>query len=470
MFAEFSLSNDLTDQFNKLLLAEEVSLEVLMEVLRRISVCVVSSNTIEILSRVIDKVSDTKINLSDFSELYPSQPDFELKVLELFSSRKADQISVLEINGGENSSNPPRLEKKMWTEIAKLKKLEKISITKQKFFLEDLMKMCKGLSSLREIRVLIDSKSQCPTDDPNFAQEFSKIFGMLKEFVYAPIGQTEQKESFMLKLTNFGIEHLPNANKIISEDHFCDMSEGCKKMAQTSQLQHVQLDAMNLEEVALNFDKFHSVRSLEFDWGERKVTDFDYTKSKKKLSSLKGFKSLTHLKFVDLSSIDYLTRILSFVGSSLIDLRLDYTPDNSKIMVVDLKLIQSKCPKLKHLEITETGVDDSEPMASFKSLRELEIAFKSDLRNKVKLSNILHAPNLEKVRLSGILVTKEEMQLIVRLIRKKAILTRIKSLILTLDGNQRAEMKQIIENEGRSFLRAVSTARKIKEENIKFDF
>ncbi|CAB3375045.1 Hypothetical predicted protein [Cloeon dipterum] len=119
-FAELSLCKKNHNDC-ELILPDNLSQEDLMDFLREFSATVDSSKLYKILSIVIDKFTANEININDFSEMYPFDTDYELKVLKLFAAKKAEQFSAFSINKGEFDCTAPLIEPRMWTEITKFK-------------------------------------------------------------------------------------------------------------------------------------------------------------------------------------------------------------------------------------------------------------------------------------------------------------------------------------------------------------
>ncbi|CAB3375054.1 Hypothetical predicted protein [Cloeon dipterum] len=453
---------------------EYVSQDVLLDFLRKLSPKMVSSETLMILYILIDKATDVRINLNDFSEMYPSESDYELKVLQIFASRKATQISFLEIKNAiiPSDNNPPLMESQMWTEIAKFKNVKNLSINKYQFLLRDLMEMCKNMPNLNEIQVVIECDSEFPEDDPQFIQEFSNSFDKIKEFVFHAPGRAMKSleaMSFSGKLTKFGIKHLPNLKWFATIGFYIDKSLACQEMDISCKLQYFRLNAIYLEEFASKFDKFPSVEALVVSWTElNDVVSQDSKINKKKLNLLKKFKKLNDLCLCNLTSPEYLTVLLDNLGQKLKFLDINYDTDHK--MKIDLNQIQETCPLLSNLTINVADFEESQSMDSFRSLKKLQIIFDTNSSEKVCLSNLLSPPNLEVVHLEGFQVTRQELQEMTLKIKDKTILTKVKKLGLFLNWENSGEMKVALEKEGKRLVSAVLNMQQIDEENVTLEF
>ncbi|CAB3375055.1 Hypothetical predicted protein [Cloeon dipterum] len=445
--------DDIFDDIHKLKEEESVSQEVLLNFLRKCSSKMDWLETSDILSSLIDGLMDVKINLNDFSEMYPSESDYELKVLQLFASRKATQISILEINCVVNLSEniPPQIESQMWTEITKFKNVKNLSINKHQFLLKDLMEMCKNMPNLNEIQVVIDCDSEFPHDDPQFIQEFSNSFDKIKEFMFHSPGQAMKSLEalrFSGKLAKFGIKHLPNLKWFATSGFYIDKPLAWQEMDLPSELQYLRLNAIYLEELASKFDKFPSVAALVVNWTELNDVSKNSKINKKKLKLLKKFKYLNDLCLCNLTSPEYLTVLLDNLGPKL--MCLDLYNDTEHNMTINLKQIQETCPLLSHLTITVADVEGSQSMVSFALLTHLRIICSTNSSEKVCLvSNLLSPPNLEVVHLEGFQVTRQELKETTSKIKDKAILTKVDRLKLFFKGETSAKMKVALEKEGK---------------------
>ncbi|CAB3375050.1 Hypothetical predicted protein [Cloeon dipterum] len=463
--------DDIINLFRNLMEQEYLSQKVLLDFLRKFSATVESSKICGILSSFIDRVTDVRINLNYFSEIYPSESDYELKVLQLFASRKATQISFLEINDvvSPSENNPPQIESQMWTEITKFKYLKYLSINKLQFLLNDLMEMCKNMPTLNEILVVIDCESEFPDDDPQFVQEFSYSFDKIKEFVFAPPGRAFESfkaMSFYEKLINFGIKYLPNLKRILPIGINFDMSKACKEIGKRSQLQYLRLNAIYLEELAPKFERFPLVKILVVRWNEWNRTREDDKRYIALLSPLKEFTKLNDLRLSNLTNPKYLNALYNILGPQLKFLTLNY--DTEHRTKVNLKRIQENCPVLSTLEINLANVGESQCMASFKSLKNLQIIY--NINYRVFLWNLLAPPNLEVVHLKGFQVTRKGLRDTTSKIKGKAILTKINMLKLYSNGEFSGKLKDELEKEGKLLVSAVRNMRHLDKKAVTFEF
>ncbi|CAB3375028.1 Hypothetical predicted protein [Cloeon dipterum] len=174
-----------------------------------------------------------------------------------------------------------------------------------------------------------------------------------------------------------------------------DMTKACEEMKQTSRIEHLQLNPNGLSSLADNAEKFPHVTSVSLDWKKCPLLNI----ARMNLEPLEKFTKLTHLENYDLNcDLDAFT-ILFKIGANLESLYFGYTQEIK--LDIDLGIIKRYCPKLVTLEIIGYGVEDSFSLESFTSLLDLQIKFKFDSSKDLKLSNLLAAPNLKIVKLSG---------------------------------------------------------------------
>ncbi|CAB3375049.1 Hypothetical predicted protein [Cloeon dipterum] len=473
---EFSeIHDEISDDFHRLKEQENVSHDSLLDFLRNKCFAKSSANSLKafgIISSLINRVTLAAINLYDFSNMYPSEPDYEMKVLQLLAAKKAENIFLFAIYKEGLNRAAPLIDQSILTEITKFTNLVHIIINQRQFLLKDLMKMCENLLSLSRFHVVIDLGSELPVDDPQFVQKFSNSFDKIKEFVFALTVQVledkEKAKNFTGELTNFGVKHLPNLHRISAFGIPYDMSQGCKEMEKTSKLQYMRLSAIHLEEFASKFDKFPSVQTLVVSWNN--VNDFgkDSNINKEKLKLLKEFTKINELRLTNMTSFEYLEVLLKNTGPKLKFLNL-YCDTKHK-MKVNLKQIQDTCPSLSTLEIHVDDVEETQSMVTFKSLKQLQIIYHTDSSEKVCLSNLLSPPNLEVVHLEGFQVTKQELQETTLKIQAQAILTKVNLIKLCLSRGISTKLKKAIKNECRLLVSAVQKMWHIDKESATFEF
>ncbi|CAB3375043.1 Hypothetical predicted protein [Cloeon dipterum] len=238
-------------------------------------------------------------------------------------------------------------------------------------------------------------------------------------------------------------------------------SPRCEEMEETSQLENLQLNPLHLDLVAFNADKFPNVVSLTLDW--RKILYGTQLSNLKWSSSLKQFPKLNDLKNFGLNSRVYLTYILDILGPNLRILHFEYG------LKIDFKDIHQHCPNLEKLEIVGNSVDDSNSIEYFDSLHDLRIKFSSDSSKELNLTNLLAAPNIKTVKLSGFQVNKHEMKKTIVMIKNEQILTQVETLTLTLDGRMPAKTKRAIQSEYNRFFIAVQNGQQ-RDFSFKLDF
>ncbi|CAB3375044.1 Hypothetical predicted protein [Cloeon dipterum] len=422
----------------------------LIEEIRQVSP---SSSTLKFLKNLMSKYTFNLINLYDFKNMYPLEPQFALEVMQEFTSAHADKILHFFIYCEDQIINPslPKLDDALLSEIFKMTNLEYLLIKHYYFTLDELMELCKNFSNLRRINVIIDSKSSLQTDDSHFVLKFSNSFGQLEVFIFMPTGDLESTDvlNFTSKLVNFGIIRLPFARIVASEFIFIDMTTACMKMEISSNIEFLQIDPINFEIAASKFDKFCELSALVLDWGRMRENNLFRTLSKDHMKLLENCKNLITLTLVDLTHPEILETFLDILGPQLQMLNFASTLD------IDLRLVQEKCPFVHSLNISFAGVKEAISFATFTSLRELIIECHPDTSCTADITYILKAPNLECVRLSGFQMTIQQLQDLIALVEIDAILTKIQEIRLILNEKMDSDLKKEIEEKGKEFVSAV---------------
>ncbi|CAB3375031.1 Hypothetical predicted protein [Cloeon dipterum] len=292
------LPQELRENYRELMELESLYHTKKDEYLRKLGAHVESSNALDIVRDLFGKIRIEEVELNDFFEIYPQQPEIALKVLELITSTQAETLFKFSIYspGVKNADSLPRLENAMWGEIAKLKNLKKININKRCITLADLTEMCQNMSQLRSVKFRVDyCESDLPIDRDDFASKFSNTFAEVEEFCFDPNGEKDGNETFMEELTNFCIKNLPNLALVGSETFESDMFQACMETEKESKLTHLAISARNLKEAAENVDKFPSVSFLAIVLYATK-DDLNRTLSKEEKKSLKKLRRLAIFK------------------------------------------------------------------------------------------------------------------------------------------------------------------------------
>ncbi|CAB3375035.1 Hypothetical predicted protein [Cloeon dipterum] len=337
-----------------------------------------SKRTFRFLEHLINRgVQFTGINLNDFIKLFPTEPEFALKVLELLTAKQAEHIShfyIYRSKGKDLRASPHQLEQTMLNEILKLKNLVVMRVHQYYFTLEDLMRLCGSLKKLSKISCKIDSESLFPIEELDFAQRFADSFGQLKIFHFVTTGfeQSEEELSFYKALTNFSIKHLPNAREIRCLQYFFDMSQACGEMRETSKLEYLELKATQMENVAFNFNKFPSIRTLVIHWDIINIPFVSFSRNKKKLKILESLKKLKNLVFVDYKSRTYLKVCWSPCGLKFKDAFLNWTTNR---LALGLKMTQENSNQ-QILKFGATAYNEDR-----NSLLDIQFSFKFNCRS-----------------------------------------------------------------------------------------
>ncbi|CAB3375036.1 Hypothetical predicted protein [Cloeon dipterum] len=208
---------NLVQIYEKIVSDKDLTHNDVMQFLHKLAAHMDSSNTlIDFMSLIFSKlVLVSKMNLEEFSDLYPSDPDFLLKVLPLIPLKEAQKILELKIfaTDGKLCSSPLNMKQEMLTEFTKMKNLNSIEIDKYYFNLKDLVEMSRNWPALRTVK------------------------------------------------------HLQKLREIRCVNTIFNMTKACEEMERTSQLQSLQLIPHDLDKVAYSSaEKFPDVVSVTLDW------------------------------------------------------------------------------------------------------------------------------------------------------------------------------------------------------------
>ncbi|CAB3386981.1 Hypothetical predicted protein [Cloeon dipterum] len=401
------------------------------------------SEALKIFKNIIDAgVIESKFD--EIMRLYPSRPEFALKVLQLISSQ-ATTISRFYIHQDVEKDGPPcsKIEQEIWSEIGKMKRLKSIEIDKFYFNLEDLMQMCLELRHLTKLNVKFNPESQFLAEDPNLPKKFRRSFGQLKQFRFSTIcSKIKDADSFQRELTLFCAKHLLNLVEIGESKRFIDMTPLCAEMVKTSQLHCLMLQMDNFEATQCRLDMFPLVQNLRIRWSPT----YRYPPiSGTKLRLLQKFSKLRNLFLFDLQSAEYLKFILATYGKKLNILSLNYEVDYANS--INLSEIKSCCPNMDMLYLYNTNIFLGEDRSKgFTKLTELSIDFRTD-SSEVCLSKLLMPPVLDSVFLTNLRVPRKELQITTNLLSEGKILKKIYNFDVQILVKENERLKKAIEKE-----------------------
>ncbi|CAB3382956.1 Hypothetical predicted protein [Cloeon dipterum] len=366
----------------------------------------------QILSQLI--TPDLKeFDLSLIVNLYPEEPQFAfaIKALQLVSSKAKIcklKIKILESAGAINYIIP-QMNVEMRAGIRGLESLRHLDVDRFYFTIDDLIKLCREISSLRDLIVKIAAQPIQIFGDPDLLESFKNSFGKLAVFRFSSLSEEDHSKEFEEELTCLCVRHLPNLQFVGNFSLFADMTRPCMEQKDQSKLQHLSLRLKRSEaQVVASFDKFPDVHTLSLKWD----SDYNYCPVEgSKIKALLEFSRLNTLKLVNITSPPYFKQFLKIYGKQLKELDLCYKYE-IEAMDLEFKLICEFCPELETIDLRGIrDITDSDwSMASFSELKELNLIFTRDTTHLIQLSDLLSAPNLREMTLVNIRVSEDELK------------------------------------------------------------
>ncbi|CAB3376054.1 Hypothetical predicted protein [Cloeon dipterum] len=310
--------------------------------------------------------------------------------------------------------------------LGKLTRLKSLRIEEIfEFRLVDVIDLCKNLPHLENLKIVLErSMTDLELEELEIAEKMKTAMSKLKVFMFDTRGSNTS-------LINLCAEHLPNLRVIGDFSDGFSTFDDCNTMADiacapngTSDLRHLLLDFESIEccdEIQLA--KFPLVRHLMLSiWPENGIED-RYLESW--LSQLSNLESL-HIEFLVPPNV--IRRFLEKFGSSLRALYILYCIEDPNETNLSFSDIFALCPKLERLHLGGNILEDAAPLTSFSQLRELGLDMFREYNNRIKLSEILQAPFLEKITLFGDCLDFEDLKKTTGLIADKKILTGLRNL------------------------------------------
>ncbi|CAB3378331.1 Hypothetical predicted protein [Cloeon dipterum] len=298
-------------------------------------------------------------------------------------------------------------------EISKLRNLKKLCIHSCLINYSDLLKLCKKLPALEYLDVIFLQNYNCLTF--GYEEMTRETFGNLKVFLFDGFGS----DSFIMDLSEFCIENLPKLEIVQRRvDHYMyftmhiakyiDLNLNCE----SSPLQHLCTEPLD-KSLHLLFPKLtHLQVNLANEF---------FSESEK--ASVMNFSGIEYLCISRCcSSLDIVDRLLDTYGPNLKSLEF-----SESFCSIKLETIFEKCPNLEKLSLHCVEVtDEDKPISNFSNLKEL-VWIRDQYDEPAVLSNILSAPNLEKISLEGSKFDASDLKKVADLIAKKQILRHLKS-------------------------------------------
>ncbi|CAB3375053.1 Hypothetical predicted protein [Cloeon dipterum] len=279
-----ALEDGRDDIFNQVIPKESISYENAMKFLTNLSRRVASSLTLKFLSKLIVKHNFKLVMLHCFKAMYPSEPDFALKVLQIFTLKKhADLVMCFHFNplDKQETNTALKIEPSILTYIFKMKNLIQLHIIQCYVTLVNLIELGRNLPELKIIRLL------------------TEIFGKLEIMdLVAKGNKTDQKDAkYFTKLEKISFRCLPNIKQVRTWRYDFDASKGGTQEQRINHSEMMVMSAFRFESAASDTE------ILLVNWHAWNKTipepklDFDEL-MKLKTEPLSEFTSLRNLQIV----------------------------------------------------------------------------------------------------------------------------------------------------------------------------
>ncbi|CAB3387154.1 Hypothetical predicted protein [Cloeon dipterum] len=354
---------------------------------------------------------------------------FHLEQLQLYQqndpSLVPDAIRLLSIEARhiteltfyeENYSNPLMFPRELIHIFQSLKTLVTLKINKYKFVVDDLIEIGWSLIRLKNLDIAISplrrttTKNQTSLNifkenyDERFKWKFIMSFRNLETFLFSVVTNVEGDSKLQHELTEFCVKHLPKLKQVGDSTFFTDMTEACKDQGSLSKLENLSVLLNRCVKLDNSYFKsFPNVKKLTIKWeknGCPPVSEYNFT-------PLLEFLVLESLEFLNLNSLATLEIFLHSYERSLKRLKVEVDPETeNQTRHIRFATILGFCPKLQELTVSNISNPINDSVWPFLRFRHLEVLHlninRSGNGRAVSLSNILEAPSLRKVFLSGI--------------------------------------------------------------------
>ncbi|CAB3387383.1 Hypothetical predicted protein [Cloeon dipterum] len=368
----------------------------------------------------------TEIDFALVLSLFPPNSRNIVRILETINS-KALRMCVFQIMAERNgiyASMPENLV----SEVVKMANLRTLKVRQFSISFSTLVELCGELPRLKNLYFKIETDSDAKI--PNQAA-FVRVFGGLEVFQFS---LTSNDIEFRKILTLQCVRCLPNLRLLGDPKEFVDMlptllDYEASPESGLSKLTHLTI---NLDRDVLTLSKFRDVTQLHIKRsGDPRAHQYEKT-------GLTDFQNLKNLILTDFNRDD-MGIFLFFYGERLTHLTLDFKSTVILNLQSFFEYLFMRCETLEQLSLRNLDVEM--PMAeknwSFSSnysLKELELEFSNESNRDayIPLSDILSAPNLERVRMIRIPATLEELGSTMILVKEQKILKKVDRFELEL--------------------------------------
>ncbi|CAB3376037.1 Hypothetical predicted protein [Cloeon dipterum] len=375
-----------------------------------------------------------KVDLTALLSFCPREEKYKyLKEMVTKISEVAADIEELSLVVNEKYGRffSDRAEEELLQALGKLRRLRVLRIEEICIInLIDLIKLCKNLPDLEFLRLIIaDDIDHFEFNKEMIAEILKDSMPKLKVFLFETTGQ----ESAAHALIKCCAENLQNlrviqdfSSRFSSFEDYMSSNE-ITPASGSSNLRHLKVDCNFLVGCTHLPAAYPLITHLKILWRP------NVNAEEKNLSALLQLTHLESLEFFDVPK-DIIHLFVEKFGLNLLAISINYDDDVGDDLVdlsTDYSLGQllALCPKLERLEFMANFKEDLEPIEFPSNLKEIRMILRSLYDNEhLRLTDILRAPNLEKITFDDCEFDFEDLRSATTLIRESKILRKLKEL------------------------------------------
>ncbi|CAB3367785.1 Hypothetical predicted protein [Cloeon dipterum] len=337
--------------------------------------------------------------------------------------------------------------------LGKLKHLKVLRIEEiVNIRLIDLIQLCQNLPDLEYLHFMIYNElRRLDFKKLKIAEKLKSAMPKLQVFLFDTIGS----ENALIKCC---MDNLPNLRVIHdfssvfgSIEDYESSNESTRPLG-SSNLRHllVDFDVKDCAHLPSTFPLITHLRIL--------LVPFADTKEQ----NLTALLQLTHLESLELINLpqDILHLFVVKFGPNLREISVEYDDECDSVSIdYSLGQLLALCPKLERLAFAANFKEDLKPIAFFSHLKEIRMDFWDFYGNEhIRLTDILRAPNLEKITFNGSGLDFEELRRVSTLIKEKKILRNLKKLHFVTNFNSIEYFEEDYFKEVAAFIKCVAAS------------
>ncbi|CAB3378547.1 Hypothetical predicted protein [Cloeon dipterum] len=309
--------------------------------------------------------------------------------------------------------------------LAKLKRLKVLRIEEIcAINFINLIGLCQHLPDLEFLHCNIapdDIFDRIDFTEPIIAEELEKAMPKLKVFLFNASPNQERARNALTKVCADNLLNLHVVQAFSSEFSSSADYESTNEITRASgnsNLRHLRVKYDSVESFTRLPLAHPLITHLKIDWSTSAANEAD------KLTALLQLTHLESLEFTNVPQKIFLLFVEKF-GANL----LAISCYNCVITDYSLGQLLALCPKLERLAFRAYFKVDLEPIAFFSNLKEIRIILRRVYYNQsIRLTDILRAPDLEKLTFTECNFDDEDLRSVSTLIREKKILQKLKEL------------------------------------------